>query len=156
MPLNTRIWGYSTLPWKKRVKKKIISLQVLQLLLSVLRIHLVLMRIRILDPHWKKLDTDPDPGHEYFFKIYWICFNNAELSNIFLLVSLIFMLKLDEPFRVWEIFIISLFSTVQIWVLRLRFFCCSFWLIFCPFYLDPHIFADPDPVSTGYYMNPKN
>ena len=26
------------------------------------------MRIRILDPHWKKMD--PDPGHEYFFKIY--------------------------------------------------------------------------------------
>ena len=35
---------------------------------SVLRIHLILMRIRIqiLDPHWKKMD--PDPGH--FFKIY--------------------------------------------------------------------------------------
>ena len=26
------------------------------------------MRIRILDPQWKKMD--PDPGH--FFKIYWI------------------------------------------------------------------------------------
>ena len=38
---------------------------------AVLRIHLILMRIQILDPHWKKMD--PDPGH--FFKIYWIfCF----------------------------------------------------------------------------------
>ena len=35
--------------------------------MSVLRIHLILMRIRILDPYWKKLDPDPnpdpDPGH---------------------------------------------------------------------------------------------
>ena len=34
--------------------------------LPVLRIYLTLMRIRILDPRWKKMD--PDPGH--FFKIY--------------------------------------------------------------------------------------
>ena len=54
------------------------------------------------------------------------------------------MLKLDEPFRNQEIFIISPYSIVQIWVLRVNFFC-SFWLIICP--LDPHIFADPDPVS---------
>ena len=27
------------------------------------------MRIRILDPHWEKMD--PNPGHEHFFKIYW-------------------------------------------------------------------------------------
>jgi len=52
------------------------------------------MRIRILDPHWKKIDPDPDPGH--FFKIYFI-------------FSLIFILKLDEPFRNEEILIISLF-----------------------------------------------
>jgi len=25
------------------------------------------MRIRILDPHWEKID--PDPGHEHFFKV---------------------------------------------------------------------------------------
>ena len=36
------------------------------LFISVLNIHLILMRIRILDPHWKKMDTDPDPGD--FFK----------------------------------------------------------------------------------------
>jgi len=35
----------------------------------VLRIHSILMRIRILDPHWKKMD----PGD--FFKIYWIFFS---------------------------------------------------------------------------------
>ena len=37
---------------------------------------------------------------------------------------------------------ISLFSSVQIWSLKVKvFFCCSFWLICCP--LGPHIFADP-------------
>ena len=38
--------------------------------IPVLRIHLILMRIRIriLDPHWKK-KIDSDPGH--FLKIYW-------------------------------------------------------------------------------------
>ena len=43
--------------------------------IAVLRIHLVFMRIRIriLDPHWKKMDPDPEPGH--FFKINWIFFN---------------------------------------------------------------------------------
>ena len=35
---------------------------------SVLTIHLILMRIRILDTHWKKMD--PGPGHEHIFKIY--------------------------------------------------------------------------------------
>ena len=41
---------------------------------AVLRIQLILMRIRIhpdpgiLDPHWKKMDPDQNPG--YFFKIY--------------------------------------------------------------------------------------
>ena len=45
-------------------------------LVAVLRIQLILMRIMIMDPHWKKLDPepnqdlDPDPG--YFFKIYGI------------------------------------------------------------------------------------
>ena len=78
---------------------------------------------------------DPDPDPCYFFKIYW-----GFLTKIFfvLFFSLIFMLKLDEPFRKQEIFIISLFSIVQIWV-ESKFFFCSFWLIFCP--------LDPDPGS---------
>ena len=54
------------------------------------------------------------------------------------------MLKLVEPFRNYEIFIISLFLIVQDLGFENKIlFCCSFWLIFCP--LDPHIFADPDP-----------
>ena len=38
-----------------------------ELLKPVLRIHLILMRFRILDPHWEKID--PDPGHEHFLKV---------------------------------------------------------------------------------------
>ena len=49
-------------------------------LISVLRIHLILMRIRIriLDLHWKKMD--PDPG--YFFKIYWTFLTKQKFSSI--------------------------------------------------------------------------
>ena len=73
------------------------------------------------------MDPDPDPG--YFFKIY----------KFVLFFSLIFMLKLDEPFRNQEIFIISLFLIVQTWVWRVKFLFCSFWLIFCPLDPDPWI-----------------
>ena len=56
------------------------------------------------------------------------------------------MLKLDEPFRNQEIFIISFF---QYFSFGLReFFFSSFWLIFCP--LDPHIFADPDQGNQNF------
>ena len=53
----------------------------------VLRIHLILMRIRIriLDPHWKKMDPDPDPG--YLFKIYLI-FLTKQNFQIFCLIFL--------------------------------------------------------------------
>ena len=61
--------------------------------------------------------------------------------------SLIFILKLDEPFRNDDIFIISLFSNVQIWVLRVKIFFCSFWSIFYLLDPEPYIFADPDAGS---------
>ena len=34
------------------------------------RIHLIFMRIwiGILDPHLKKMDPDPEPGHAHFFR----------------------------------------------------------------------------------------
>ena len=69
---------------------------------AVFRIHLILMRIRILDQHWKKkdmnLNLDPDP-------------------DLFILfTSLIFMLRIDEPFKNQDIFIIYFFSIVKIWV----------------------------------------
>ena len=59
------------------------------------------------------------------------------------------MLKLDESFRNQEIFIISLFSIVSIWVLRVNFFL-QFLVDILPLgsgSVDPHIFADPDPES---------
>ena len=59
----------------------------------------------------------PDPGHEHFFKIYWIFFYKAKLSNyLSSFFPLTFLLKLDEPFTVQEIFIIYIFGTVHIWV----------------------------------------
>ena len=93
---------------------------------AVLRIHLILMRIRI-----KVISIKLT---EFFL--------TRQNFQIFCpIFSLILMLKLNETFRNQEIFIISI---VQIWGLRVNFFC-SFLLIFCP--LDPHIFADPDPRS---------
>ena len=56
---------------------------------------------------------DPDPG--YFSRIF---------KFFVLFFSLIFTLKLYEPFRNLKKY---------------------FWSIFCP--LDPHIFTDPDPGS---------
>ena len=100
----------------------------------VLRIHLILLRtlIRILDPHWKKMD--PDPGH--FFKIYRIFLtkNNFQLF-CFIFFSLHFILKLDGPFRNEELFIISLFSKKCIWGLGVKVF---FAVLGC-YPLDPDV-----------------
>ena len=57
------------------------------------------------------------------------------------------MLKLDELFRDQDIFIISLFSTVKIWVLRPKFFFLQFlvdiWHLGSGC-VDSHTFADPE------------
>ena len=95
------------------------------------RIIKYLMRIRILDPYWKKIY--PDPGHELFFKIYWIFLTT---QNGLIIFTLIFMLKLKEQFRDQEIFIISLFSIVHILFLEVNTFFGQFLLIFFPFDLD--------------------
>jgi len=60
------------------------------------------------NPHWIKIDPDPDPSYLLIFCIY-------------VFISLILMLKLDELFRSQEIFISSRFSIVQIWGLRVKF-----------------------------------
>ena len=75
----------------------------------VLRIHLILMRIRILDPHWKKMD--PDPGS--FFKIYLIFLRKLIFKFVVLFFFACSYPKTYKPFRNEEIFIISLFSKVQ-------------------------------------------
>ena len=91
---------------------------------------------------------DPDPG--YFFKIYLIFCTKKKILNFYVVFfSLIFMLKLDEPFRNQGIFKISLFSIVQIWVLRVNFFL-QFLVDILPLRsgsVDLQIFADPDPGS---------
>jgi len=71
---------------------------------TVLRIKSILIRIRILDPQWKKIDPIQDPGYFFFNEF----FNKAEFSKSYFF-SLIFMLKLDEPFRNQKVFIISIF-----------------------------------------------
>ena len=59
---------------------------------------------------------------------------------MFYFFSHIFIIKLDEPLRNEDIFIISLFTEIQIWVLGLKkFFFCSFWLIFYALDPDPWI-----------------
>ena len=63
------------------------------------------------------------------------------------------MLKLDEPFRNQEIFIISLFLIVKTWVLRVNLFFLQFLVDILPFgsgSVNPHIFADPDPGSQNF------
>ena len=66
-----------------------------------------------------------------------------------LFVSLIFILKLDEPFINEEIFIIALFSKVQIWCFGVKkIFFLQFLVDILPLgsiSVDPHIFAYPDP-----------
>jgi len=61
--------------------------------ISVLRKHLICMQIQILDPGWKKMDPDPS----YLFKIYYFFLTKQSFLNV-LFLSLIYMLKLNEPF----------------------------------------------------------
>ena len=68
------------------------------------------IRIQILDPHWKIMDQNLEPGHFLRFTDFFL------RGRIF---------KFDEPFRNQEMFIISLFSIVKIRVLI--FFCVFSW-----------------------------
>ena len=73
----------------------------------------------------------------FFFLNLLNFFNKLEFSNFLSIFSLIFMLKLDEPSRNKEIFIISLFLNSSDLGFESKHFFCSFWLIFCPGFLDP-------------------
>ena len=60
------------------------------------------------------------------------------------------MLTFDEPLRKQEIFIFSLFLKVPIWVLRVKKDFLQFLvdiLFLGSRFLDPYIFADPEPGS---------
>ena len=82
----------------------------------------------------KKIDPDPDPGH--FCKIYWNFLTKQNFQIFAFIFSFIFILKLDEPFRNEEIFIIF-FKSSDLGVKK--FFFLSFWLIFYPLDPDPWI-----------------
>ena len=80
----------------------------------VLRINLILKRIRILDPHWKKMD--PDPIHEKKYDL--LIFSQKNFRIIFLTFSLIFFpANFANHSEIRTFLIISLFSIIQIWVL---------------------------------------
>ena len=84
----------------------------------------MLMRIRILNPNWKKTDPDSYPGQEHLIKIYLIFDNQSRSVNYFLLFA-DFVLKLDKPRS--GFFVIS-FLSVKIWGFRVKkFFFPSFW-----------------------------
>ena len=104
-----------------------------------------MIRIRILDPHWKKMD--PDPGH---FLTDILNFFNKKQFQIF---CLILILKLDEPYRNEEIFIISLFTKVQNWVLGVKKFFLEFLVDILHLgsgSVNPHIFRIQRIRSTAF------
>ena len=112
----------------------------------MLTLQLILMRIRILDPHWKKVD--PDPG--LFFKIYWIFQQKLIFNFFFIIFFAYFYLKTWWTIHNWAKFYNLFFSKVQTWVLGLKFFLLQFLVDILPLgslSVDPHIFADPDPGS---------
>ena len=116
----------------------------------MLRIHFILMRIRILDPHWKK---NPDPVQEHYFKIYKFFWQKKNLSIIYLLFCQYFFFKS-------KFFYYLSFSTVRFGV---RFFKAVFFYILTleSGSVDQHIFADPDPGVRSWpilqrFFNPLN
>ena len=72
--------------------------------LSLAQNHLILMRIRNLDPHLKKMDLDP--GHKHLFKIFLIAEEDFPdyFSFFFHFYFFIFMQQFDDTFRDKDIF----------------------------------------------------
>ena len=95
---------------------------------AVLRIHLILMRIRILDPHREKMD--PDPGH--FFKIYWIFLTKNNFQIFCFIFFRLFYPKTWWTIQKWGNYYNIFFSIVQIWVLGLKSFFSVFDWYFTP------------------------
>ena len=91
------------------------ELMIFQALKAVLRIHSILMRIRIRVISLRFTDF----------------FNEKLFSNFFFLAY--FCLKLDEPFRNEEIFIISLFQKFKFGVLGVKKFCFAVLVDILPF-----------------------
>ena len=127
--------------WSLTKNNKIDKLYLFIITLSVLRIHLIFMLIRIRIHTGKKCIRIQVMNISLRFTDFFL---TAELSKYFPLFSHNFMLNLDEPFRDQEIFIVKLFLTVQNWVLSV--FSTVFGWYLTPWIgsVDPHIFADPD------------
>jgi len=97
----------------------------------VLRIHLILMRIRILDPQWIKMDLDP--GN--FFRIYWIFL--TKIISIFCFIFFVFLSQnLINNSEMRNFYNLSFFKSSELGFRSKKVFFCSFWVIFYP--LDPH------------------
>ena len=89
----------------------------------------------MLDPHWNKIDPDPNPGHEHFFTVS-LLFSNYVFS--FFPLFLCYSLMNHSEIRTF--FQISVFPQIfrfKFWEEKI--FHCSFWILFCP--------PDPDPGS---------
>ena len=98
------------------------------------------IRIGVLDLHWKKW---------ILIQVMIISLRLTdffELQIICLLFSLIFMQKLDKPFRDQEIFI-SLFEKLIFWFWEYFFTVFGWYFSLGSGSVDPHIFATPDPGS---------
>ena len=84
----------------------------------------------------------------YFLQCAEFFFNKAEFKFFLSNFSPSFLCKNDEPFRNQEIFTISLFSIVQIWVLKKLFLQLLVDILSFGFgSVDPHIFWGLDPGS---------
>ena len=85
--------------------KRLINYQIL-LLKTVLRTHLIFMRMRI-----RPGKMDPDTGVKTFFQDLLKLPYKAEITILFsFLFSLISVLKLNKPFRDWEILLSPFFK----------------------------------------------
>ena len=115
-------------------------LRLIRRIQTVLRIQLIFMRIRTLDPHWEKRSFFSDLLNSCFKKI---------IFKSYVLISRIFLsknLNLSETKKSYNLS----FSKVQIWVLRVKSFFLQFLVDILPLgsgSVDLHIFAVPDPES---------
>ena len=113
--------------------------------IAVLRIHYILMRIRILNPHWKKMD--PDPGHFLTDLLNFLTKNNFQILYLFFFAY--FYPKAWWTIQKWGNFYNLSFSKV-LWVLGIKKFFLQLLGDILP--LDPDSWSqnladptDPDP-----------
>ena len=96
------------------------------------------MRIRIIDPHWSKMNPDPGPTRiRIQVMIIYLRITDFNLTEIFLkLFFLYFPLifvdnNLINNSKTWPFLIISICNSSDLSFKWKRFFCCSSRLIFC-------------------------